>query len=262
MMGTYTRLVVDVTDGVATVSFRSDKDTNPFSRVMTLELTALCKALTRTTATRPTDEPIGALVLTGGVGRSFSVGGDFNDVSALSEEQQIRAYLGEIIDLYIAILEVDVPVISAIDGFAIGQGLQVALMTDVRIGTTACKLQMPELENGVACPLGSLILELMLGRARMIELVMGCELLNAQASRALSLLNDVVPVDALHAAAHARATKLAGYPATSFVSTKRIHNARFVAALESVREASSRAHVESFLRKTGKAHFDKILGRP
>lgn len=253
MMRAYSKLGVELADGIATVTFRSEKDTNPFSRTMTLELTSVCKELNAS--------QVRALLLTGGVGRSFSVGGDFNDVSALAEEAQIRAYLGEIIDLYIAILEVDVPVVAAIDGFAIGQGLQVALMTDVRVGTSACRLQMPELKNGVACPLGSLILEFMLGRARMMELVMDCELRDAATSRAMSLLNDVVPVAALLEAARATATKLAAYPPTSFVATKRIQNARFVAALESVREPSSRAHVESFLQKTGKAHFDKVLGR-
>lgn len=255
----YETLSVDVDARIATVTFRREKDTNAFSRKMTLELMDFCRLVADDG--RSESPSIDALVLTGGAGRSFSVGGDFNDVSALAEEGEIRRYLGEIIDLYVAILRVHVPVVAAIDRFAIGQGLQVALMSDWRIGATTCRLQMPELKNGVACPLGSLILEFLLGRAKMLELVLDCEFLDATASRACGLLQEVTSPDELGAAAQRVARKLQAFPRTSFVATKRIHNQRFVDALEGVREASSQAHVDAFLRKTGKKHFDAVLGR-
>jgi carboxymethylproline synthase len=256
---TYSNLTLDIDDGIASVTFRREKDTNAFSRAMTLELMEVCRSVTEDG--RSAEPTIGALILTGGTGRSFSVGGDFNDVSALEEEGQIRSYLAEIIDLYISILRVDVPVIAAIDRFAIGQGLQVALMADTRIGTSECRLQMPELKNGVACPLGSAILEFMYGRAKMLEWVLDCEFLDAPTSRAQGLLNQVTSPAELEATTRQVAKKYKAYPRTSFVATKRIHNARFVAALEAVREASSQAHVDAFLKKTGKKHFEKILGR-
>ena len=149
------------------------------------------------------------MVLTGGRGRSFSVGGDFNDVSVLEHEHEVRPWLGEIIDLYIAILSVNIPVVAAVDRFAIGQGLQVALMADWRIGTTECQLSMPELKNGVACPLGSVILEALLGRAKMLELLLDCEFIDAEAGRALSLLNEITRPDELQTAA-LRVAKEAG----------------------------------------------------
>lgn len=259
MKQTYANLTFDIEDRVACVTFRREKDTNAFSRGMTLDLMEVCRLVVEDG--RASEPSIDALVLTGGVGRSFSVGGDFHDVSALAEEGEIRSYLGEIIDLYISILQVEIPVVAAIDKFAIGQGLQVALMTDWRIGTDACRLQMPELKNGVACPLGSVILEFLLGRATMLELILDCDFLDAQASRALRLLQQITPATELADVARARAKQFQAYPRTSFVATKRIQNERFITALESVREASSRAHVDAFLRKTGKKHFEKILGR-
>ncbi len=160
MTRSYQTLIYEEHGRIARVQFNREKDTNAFSRAMTLELLDVCAHLHADAASA---EPrLDALVLTGGTGRSFSVGGDFNDVSRLSEEPEIRAYLGEIIDLYVALLDVEIPVIAAIDRFAIGQGLQVALMADWRIGASSCRLQMPELKNGVACPLGSIILELLL----------------------------------------------------------------------------------------------------
>lgn len=258
MKQTYSTLTLDIEDRVASVTFRREKDTNAFSRAMTLDLMDVCRTIVLDG--QSTEPRIGALILTGGTGRSFSVGGDFNDVSALADEPQIRSYLGEILDSYIAVLRVDIPVVAAIDKFAIGQGLQVALMTDFRIGTDRCKLQMPELKNGVACPLGSVILEHLIGRARMLELILDCEFLDAETSRRHYLLNQIATAESLQGDALALATKLASYPRTPFVATKRIQNERMVAALESVRESSSQAHVAAFLQRSAKSHFDKILG--
>lgn len=95
----------------------------------------------------------------------------------------------------------------------------------------------------------------------MQELVFDCEVLDAGASRALGLVNQLCDADELQAAALAMARRLAAYPRTPFATTKRIQNERFVAALEAVREPSSRAHVAAFLERAGKPHFDRILGK-
>ena len=246
-------LKFEIRDKIGYVTFNRPVSTNPFSRQMTLELTELCNQYSNV------DPSVEALIFFGGAGRSFSVGGDFNDVSRLDQETDIRAYLGEIIDLYISILQVRVPVVSAIDRFAIGQGLQVALMTDWRIGTELCQTQMPELKNGVACPLGSQILEFLFGRGRMLECILDCEFISATESRVLGILNRVVPVEELLRTSTETARRFSGYPTVSFAATKKIHNARLMRALEDVREDASLAHVAAFLNKSGKSHFEKIL---
>src|SRR5688572_2779065 len=64
---------------IARVQFNREKSTNAFSREMTREVIEVCRRLRADAAS---EKPrIDALVLTGGTGRSFSVGGDFNDVS-------------------------------------------------------------------------------------------------------------------------------------------------------------------------------------
>src|SRR5262249_41459341 len=132
-----------------------------------------------------------ALVLTGGTGRSFSVGHSEKDRNGDWDEPRGRKRLGEIVDLYVAVLTLDIPVVAAIDRFAIGQGLQVALLSDWRIGSARCRVQMPELKIGMGAPFGSVILEVLLGRARMLELTFNYDFLDATTSRALALLNQV-----------------------------------------------------------------------
>jgi enoyl-CoA hydratase/carnithine racemase len=101
----------------------------------------------------------------------------------------------------------------------------------------------------------------MLGRAQMLELLLDCEFIDADAGRALSLLNEITSPSELPSSALRVAKRLASFPRTPYVTTKRIHNGRFIAAFEEVREPGSQAHAASFEQQTGKAHFDKILKR-
>ena len=258
-MKRFSTLKYEIEDGIAKITFNREKDTNPFSRNMTLELTKICQSIQGDgKLVQPT---IRAVILTGGTGRSFSVGGDFNDVSALETEVEITVYLNEIIDLYISLLQVEVPIVAAIDNFAIGQGLQVALMSDWRFGTDRCQLQMPELKNGTACPLGSAILESLLGRALMMELILDCSFISATSARAMRLLNQLVSVDALQNEAMTFAKRLADFPRIPYTTTKRIQNQRLVAIFENGRQGAIDAHVATIRAKAGHTHYNKILGR-
>lgn len=260
MKASYETLLVELKENVLTITFNREKSTNSFSRQMTQEVLGLCDFIQKDGLS---DDPqVGSVIFTGGgPDRSFSVGGDFCDVSVLDQEDQIAEYLSEIVDLYIEILKINVPVIAAIDKYCIGQGLQVALMSDWRIGTDNCQMAMPELKNGVACPLGSIILESLFGRAKMLEFVMDCEFIDAESARNHTLLNQLTTAEELQEVAFAKALKFKAYPRISYVTTKSIQNQRFIDAMESVRQDSIGAHVAAFMRKAGKKHFDKVLGR-
>jgi len=227
---------------------------NPFARVMTQRLISLVPELNA-------DPSITAVILWGGLDRSFSVGGDFRDISALKTEPEMAEYLLEIIDLYVALLRIERPVVAAIDHHAIGQGLQVALCADWRVATHRTAVSMPELQNGVACPLGSLLLEVLLGRSRMMQAVIGCESFDSVGARDFGLLNELVaPPDELWKFAHQRATRLAGFHAVPFSATKRIHNQRLIDQLDAIRGPAAAAHVASISARANAPHFEKILG--
>ena len=153
------------------------------------------------------------------------------------------------------------PLVCATDHFAIGQGIQVSLLGDRRLGTSRSRYHMPELANGVACPLGSLLLENMLGRAAMLDLVVGCRKLNAEQALELRLIDEMVEEPRrLEAVALDRLRSLVHYPQTPFRATKRIHNRRLIDLLGSVREDAVHAHTQTFLSGSAKAHFSRILG--
>lgn len=239
--------------GICEVRLNHDNPKNPFSRAMTQKLIALAPQLNA-------DSGVKAIVLWGGPGRAFSVGGDFKDIAALQTEPQMREYLLEIIDLYVALLRIDKPLVAAIDQHAIGQGLQVALCADWRVASEPSMVSMPELQNGVACPLGSLMLETLLGRARMMHAVIGCEQFDAVGAKAFGLVDATSARAELYETALAQATRLAAFHATPFGLTKRIHNGRFMALLDAIREPAADAHAASFLARANRPHFERIIG--
>ncbi|MHC4380487.1 MAG: enoyl-CoA hydratase/isomerase family protein [Planctomycetota bacterium] len=241
-------------EGLAILEMRHAKKGNPFSFGMTRELIRHCHEL-------ESDPHVQGVMIWGGVDRSFSVGGDFKDVKSLTTVEQATGYLREIVQSYQAVLSLTKPLVCAIDHFAIGQGLQVALLGDRRIGSARSTYHMPELVNGVACPLGSALLEAMLGRAAMLELVIGCPSLDAQEAKAYRIIDQVLEPEAdLRQAAVDALRTLVGYVQLPYRETKRIHNRRLVAVLEDVMEDAAAAHAACMMQNSGEAHFKRILG--
>ncbi len=234
------------------IEFNHEKETNPFSRRLTVEIIRLASQI-------EADPKIKSVVLTGGLNRSFCSGGDFNDVSKLKETEETKLYLYEIIDLYQALLNITKPVISLIDHYAIGQGLQVALMTDYRIATARAQISMPELKNGVACPLGATILETYFGHGQMLEDVVGCSMMNAETALAKKYFNVLCPDTDLLSVGEKWIQKLNEYPEIPFRMTKKIYNKKLYDALEHVRVPAGLAHVETMKVQSAQKHFDKIL---
>ena len=241
--------------GLALLELRHEKDQNPFTIGMTRELARLCDEV-------EADEDVAGVLIWGGAGRSFSVGGDFADVQRhIRTQEDGLEYLGDIVRSYQAVLRVSKPVVTAVDHYAIGQGLQVALLGDWRIGSERSSYSMPELANGMPCPLGSALLEAMLGRAAMLRLVVGCDALDAERAREQLLINEVCSPAALKSAGLERLALLCGYPELPYRLTKRIHNARLIESLEAVRDAAAEAHVASYFAGSADRRFAEILGK-
>jgi enoyl-CoA hydratase/carnithine racemase len=237
----------------AELRIQHPKDHNPFTRSMTRELCALCREL-------EADDGVKAVLLWGGPGRSFSVGGDFADIRELGTAEEGKEYLRDIVRSYQAVLAVSKPLVAAVDRHAIGQGLQVALMADWRVGTERSRYQMPELAIGMPCPLGSTILEALLGRAAMLRLVIGCGELDGPEALDEGLIDELCPQAELEAVARARLARLLRYPPVAYRLTKRIHNERLSRRLEEVCEAAASAHAESYASGAVQAHFAAIVG--
>lgn len=206
------------------------------------------------------DNSVKAVIVTGGKGRSFSAGGDFNEVSLLRGGDDVDRWINRVIDLYTSVLRVEKPTVAAIDGYAIGMGLQFALMFDWRIMASTAELRMPELRHGIGCSVGSAILRHAVGYSAMQEIVFACENITPEMADSYHLVNQIVPTDMLLDKALLRAEELANYPEIPYRATKQTIIASMLDVIHKSAADSKRVHRISFSSKSPQAHFSRILG--
>jgi enoyl-CoA hydratase/carnithine racemase len=205
------------------------------------------------------DEEVRAVVLFSGVDRSFGAGGDFHETMEFNGGNEVDAWIDQITDLYVACLRLNRPVIAAMDGYAIGIGLQIALTSDYRIGSDRSRLKMPEFELGIACTFGGYMLEKSVSRSVMQNMLMSCDEWTAQRALGDQLLHEVIPAEQLLSVAMARASRCADFGAAGFRGTKPYLNADFIAGLEQIRVAGKIAHRAAFAAGAAQQRMRTVL---
>ncbi len=166
------------------------------------DLTALFAGLRRETEAR-------AVLLTGR-GRAFSAGGDFAWFPALQEPGRLEALRRDAKQLIWDLLDVEVPIVAALNGHAMGLGASIALLCDVIFMADTATIGDPHVRVGiVAGDGGAAIWPLALGPARAKEYLLTGDPLGAAEAERIGLVNRVVPAAELDQQAMAFATRLA-----------------------------------------------------
>lgn len=240
--------------GVALVEFSQAHEQNPFSRTRMRELTALMYGL-------DAHEDVACVVLYGGAGRSFGAGGDFHEVSEFSGGDEVDAWIDDITDLYSTIAGISKPVVAAIDGYAIGVGLQIALCCDLRVGSHASTLVMPEFRVGIACNFGGYLLETVAGRSVMQDMLYTCADWPADRALADRLLHEVTDPEDLLERALDNARRIASYTRAAVQSTRARVNGPFVEGLQRVRDEGKRSHRTAFSAGEAQQRMRRIIGK-
>jgi enoyl-CoA hydratase len=181
---------------------------NPASELNTVderlhrELTALFAALRDEREAR-------AVVLTGS-GRAFSAGGDFDWFPELRDVEHLDALRHDARQLVTDLLDVELPIVAAVNGPAIGLGASIALLCDVIIMADGATVADPHVKVGiVAGDGGAVIWPLAVGPARAKQYLLTGDPLTAEEAERIGLVNQVVPAAELDAEAMAFASRLA-----------------------------------------------------
>lgn len=238
---------------VLVAQFNREKSVNPLNRELAKAIVEICRLAQN-------DPSVKAMVLTGGVDRSFCVGDDFNEARTRTQAD-VEDLIDRVIQLYIAILSVTKPTVAGIDGYAIGAGLQIALCCDWRVGTKTTKALGWELKHGVAYPVGAHMLEKSLGRAAMSDIIFGCGVVPVEWAARHKLFNEIAGAKDVVEKAISRAMVLGAYPEVSYWQTKETVNRSFIAGLKELAPIAKKSHVEGFLSKSAEAHFARVLRR-
>ncbi|MFI0421608.1 enoyl-CoA hydratase/isomerase family protein [Spongiactinospora sp. 9N601] len=177
---------------------------NPPMNVVTTELTARLHEVLKTVAA---DGDTRAVIVHGAGGRAFCAGSDIAEFESLHGRAAEGKVLLEKL-VYRRLAGLAVPTVAAIEGHALGGGLELALCCDFRVATRRSKLGMPELKLGVTPGSGGTQrLPRIVGPARAKEMILLGEPMDAETALSAGLLTRVVePGEALNAARALAAT--------------------------------------------------------
>ena len=179
----------------------------------TSELNAVDEALhadlTRLFAGLRREEEARAVLLTGR-GRIFSAGGDFAWFPKLREPGRLEALRRDAKQLIWDLLDVEIPIVAAVNGHAMGLGASIALACDVILMADTATVGDPHVRVGiVAGDGGTAIWPLAVGPARAKEYLLTSDPLTAAEAERIGLVNRVVPAAELDAVAMKMAERLA-----------------------------------------------------
>jgi enoyl-CoA hydratase/carnithine racemase len=161
-----------------------------------------------------------ACVVFSGGERAFSAGADVGEMRDL-DPASILAYYRETGDVYERVAALPQPTISAIAGYCLGGGFELALATDFRVAVRSAVFGLPEVEIGIVPSSGGTHrLVRLLGAARAKELVLLGDRFGADDARALGLVTEVVGEGAALERALALAERLAGLPPLALALAK------------------------------------------
>lgn len=190
------------------------------------------------------DSSIRAVVLTG-EGPVFSSGGNVKDMQRyqtqqLSPEVIREEYRQGIQRIPKALYHLDVPVICAVNGPAIGAGLDLTTMCDIRIASEKATFAESFVKVGIVPgDGGAWLLPRAVGRSKAAEMAFTGEALTAQQALDCGLVSRVVPAEALMDEAMALARKIAANPGGVLRMTKRLLREGERSSLESLLELSA-----------------------
>lgn len=213
---------LSLADGVAILHFDRDDVRNALTG------TALVEDIVSTCKWASEDERVGALILTGN-GRAFSAGGNIKDMAAKTgmlggEPIAVQdAYRRGIQKMSRAVYRIEIPVIAAVNGAAIGAGLDLACMCDIRLGSIKAKVAESFVTLGlVPGDGGAWFLPRVVGTQRAAEMTFSGRVVEAEEALAIGLFLEIAEPDDLLGRAKALAASFAAQPRRASRLAKRL----------------------------------------
>lgn len=138
-------------------------------------------------ALRKADAEAGALILLTAAGKAFSAGVDVADHTPDKVEQMIDVFER----LFVTMADLAKPLVAAVQGAALGGGLEVVLMADMVLASEKARFGQPEVGVGVFPPLACYVLPRLTSWPQAMELLLGGGTIDAQRALTLGLVNRV-----------------------------------------------------------------------
>jgi len=211
----YETITLAVENGVALITLNRPSVLNALSATVLRELGSALDAIDADSAVR-------CAILTGAGEKAFAAGADISELSALPSGTAgaVQAKRGQAMTLKIEKLRV--PVIAAVNGFALGGGCEIAMACDIRIASENAKFGQPEVNLGLVPGYGGTQRTTRLaGRGWAMYLCLTAEMIDAAEALRIGLVQKVVPLAGLLDEAKRIASVIASKAPLAIAATKR-----------------------------------------
>jgi enoyl-CoA hydratase len=222
----YENILVERDDQIATITLNRPKQLNALSGAVLQDLDQAFNELA-------SDDGVRAIVITGSGDRAFAAGADIGELNQIERASEGRMMALRSHDLGRKMARLPKPIVAAINGFALGGGLELALACDIRIASETAQLGLPEVSLGIMPGWGgSQRMARLVGPSMAKLLMMTGQRIDAREAHRLGIVEQVHPAAELANAAKQLAQTLAGMPPISLSAIKQAVNSGLNMALD------------------------------
>lgn len=189
----YNNLKFELENEIAVITFDQPKSMNALKSEVFVELLDAIHSI-------KTNNLVRALIITGN-GKAFVAGADISEMSEMGV-MEAKERINFAHNCFREIENLDIPVIAAINGYALGGGCELALACDIRIAAKEAKFGQPEVNLGIIpCYGGTQRLPRLIGKGNAMNLILTGELIDATEAYRIGLIQKLVDSDQLMEAA-------------------------------------------------------------
>jgi len=195
-------IIYEKSEAIATITLNRPEALNAFSKEVVDEVLQALEDIRN-------DENVRVVILTGAGEKAFSAGADIKAMKGMNAlKARELSLMGE--KICNALENLERPVIAAINGYALGGGLEVAMACDIRIASENARMGQTEINIGLIPGWGGTQrLTRLIGRTKAKELVFTGKMIDAKTAEQLGIVNMVVPADKFKETVRQFATELA-----------------------------------------------------
>lgn len=240
----YQNILITDADGIRTITINRPDQLNALNRATIAELD---QALNEAAA----DKAVRVLILTGSGPKAFVAGADIKEFAHFGVDEGKALSADGHRMLFNHVEQLNKPVIAAVNGFALGGGLELAMSCHVRVASDNARMGLPETSLGVIPGYGGTQrLARLVGKGKAMEMIFTAGMIKADEALQWGLVNHVVPQDQLLARCNELATAILKNSPTALAAAIRSVNAGFEPGADGMQR-----EIEEFGKCFGTADF-------
>lgn len=217
----FNNIIVEKGEALGQITINRPKKLNALNKEIITELSLAFKLL-------DDDAEVKAIILTGSGEKAFVAGADISEFAHFSvDEGGVLARKGQEM-LFNFVENLSTPVIAAVNGFALGGGLELAMSCHFRIASDNAKMGLPEVSLGVIPGYGGTQrLPQLVGKGKAMELIMTAAMISAEEAKNYGLVNYVTTQEELLPLAEKLASKIMRNSSVAIAGAIKAVNANF-----------------------------------